>query len=86
MKQHDNRGRTITHARQPTQSRNRSHAAITAPSVHPGLALDRLGDWSANYGRVWVFLGFFLAMSLGGRWFWGGADQAITWAKTRITG
>lgn len=47
-------------------------------------AIDRLGDWSAEYGRIWVFLGFFLAMSLGGRWFWAGADTAIAWTRTHI--
>jgi hypothetical protein len=46
-------------------------------------ALDRLGAWSADYGRVWVFLGFFLVMSLGGRWFWAGADAATRWVKAR---
>lgn len=49
------------------------------------LAIDHLGDWSAEYGRIWVFLGFFLAMSLGGRWFWAGADTAIAWIRTLIT-
>lgn len=47
-------------------------------------ALDRLGAWSADYGRVWVFLGFFLVMSLGGRWFWAGADAAIGWVKAQV--
>jgi hypothetical protein len=47
-------------------------------------ALDRLGAWSADYGRVWVFLGFFLVMSLGGRWFWAGADAAIGWVKDQV--
>lgn len=47
-------------------------------------ALDRLGEWSADYGRVWVFLAFFLVMSLGGRWFWAGADAAIGWVKDQV--
>ena len=47
-------------------------------------ALDRLGAWSADHGRVWVFLAFFLVMSLGGRWFWAGADAAIGWVKARL--
>lgn len=47
-------------------------------------AIDKLGQWSADYGQVWVFLGFFLVMSLGGRWFWSGADAGLGWVKYRI--
>lgn len=48
------------------------------------VALDKLGTWSADYGRVWVFLGFFLVMSVGGRWFWTGADTSKNWVATRF--
>lgn len=47
-------------------------------------AIDKLGQWSADHGQVWVFLGFFLVMSLGGRWFWSGADAGLGWVKDRI--
>ncbi len=36
-----------------------------------------LSSWSVRYGDIPVFLTFFLVMSIGGRWFWGGVDAAI---------
>ncbi|QKT06299.1 hypothetical protein HUN08_03105 [Gordonia sp. X0973] len=37
-------------------------------------ALPHLTHWSDQYGNIPVFLGFFLLMSLAGRWFWTGID------------
>lgn len=45
--------------------------------------LDRLMEWSVEYGQVWVFLGFFLAVSVCGRLFWWGVDTIV---KTAISG
>lgn len=38
---------------------------------------DRIPRWSAEHGRVLVFLVFFLIMSIAGRWFWKGIDAAL---------
>ncbi len=38
---------------------------------------DKLPQWSADYGRVLVFLVFFLIMSIAGRWFWKGIDAVL---------
>ena len=40
--------------------------------------LTRLPDWADRYGQIPVFLGFFLTMSLAGRWFWTGIDTLLT--------
>lgn len=40
--------------------------------------LTRLPDWAQRYGQIPVFLGFFLTMSLAGRWFWTGIDTLLT--------
>ncbi|MFT4127213.1 MAG: hypothetical protein QM662_13425 [Gordonia sp. (in: high G+C Gram-positive bacteria)] len=40
-------------------------------------ALPKLSGWSEHYGSIPVFLGFFLLMSLAGRWFWQGMDAVI---------
>lgn len=45
--------------------------------------LDKLMQWSAEYGQVWVFLGFFLAVSVCGRLFWWGVDTIV---KTAVSG
>ncbi|QNG19652.1 hypothetical protein G4H71_16580 [Rhodococcus triatomae] len=39
--------------------------------------LSRLTDWADQYGTVWVYLGFFLVLSIAGRVFWKGADTLI---------
>ena len=46
-------------------------------------ALDRIWSWSAEYGRAWVFLGYFLVLSVLGRLFWWGVDTLITLARGR---
>jgi hypothetical protein len=45
--------------------------------VAAALNISNLGPWGERYGEVWVFLGFFLVMSIGGRWFWAGVDAII---------
>ncbi|MGO4205618.1 hypothetical protein AB4Z09_28575 [Rhodococcus sp. TAF43] len=46
-------------------------------------SLDRVAVWAAEHGPVWVYLGFFLVMSIAGRLFWWGMDtlvkQAAAW-------
>ncbi|QNG21380.1 hypothetical protein G4H71_19165 [Rhodococcus triatomae] len=39
--------------------------------------LSRLTGWADQYGTVWVYLGFFLVISIAGRVFWKGADTLI---------
>ena len=46
-------------------------------------SLDRVWGWSADYGRAWVFLGYFLVLSVLGRLFWWGVDTLITLARSR---
>lgn len=46
-------------------------------------SLDRIWGWSAEYGRAWVFLGYFLVLSVLGRLFWWGVDTLITLARSR---
>lgn len=43
--------------------------------------LDRVWAWSAEYGRAWVFLGYFLVLSVLGRLFWWGVDTLIKTAR-----
>ena len=45
--------------------------------VVAAMNLMNLGPWAAEYGQVLVFLGFFLVMSIAGRWFWGGIDAMV---------
>ncbi|GAC67317.1 hypothetical protein [Gordonia soli] len=42
--------------------------------------LTHLTEWSQRWGQIPVFLGFFLLMSIAGRWFWTGTDAIL--AKT----
>ncbi|MFG1781840.1 hypothetical protein ACGFIU_05355 [Rhodococcus oryzae] len=44
--------------------------------------LDTVVEWASEYGRVWVYLGFFLVMSIAGRLFWWGTDTVIGVAVT----
>ncbi|WP_231496685.1 hypothetical protein [Rhodococcus sp. UNC363MFTsu5.1] len=44
--------------------------------------LDTVVEWASKYGRVWVYLGFFLVMSIAGRLFWWGTDTVIGAAVT----
>ncbi|GAB11615.1 hypothetical protein GOARA_082_00020 [Gordonia araii NBRC 100433] len=46
--------------------------------VVSAVALPRLSEWAGRYGSIPVFLGFFLVMSLAGRWFWAGTDAIIS--------
>ncbi|GEE01507.1 hypothetical protein nbrc107696_19530 [Gordonia spumicola] len=46
--------------------------------VAAAMTVSNLGSWGAQVGEVWVFLGFFVVMSIGGRWFWAGVDAIIT--------
>ncbi|MGO4205570.1 hypothetical protein AB4Z09_28325 [Rhodococcus sp. TAF43] len=39
--------------------------------------LDRVAIWAAEHGPVWVYLGFFLVMSIAGRLFWWGVDTLV---------
>ncbi|OUC75494.1 hypothetical protein CA982_26155 [Gordonia lacunae] len=39
--------------------------------------LTHLAQWSQQWGQIPVFLGFFLLMSIAGRWFWTGADAIL---------
>ncbi|MDT0223841.1 hypothetical protein [Gordonia sp. AC31] len=39
--------------------------------------LTHLAEWSDRWGQIPVFLGFFLLMSIAGRWFWTGADAIL---------
>nr|WP_082932124.1 hypothetical protein [Gordonia sp. LAM0048] len=39
--------------------------------------LTHLSEWSQQWGQIPVFLGFFLLMSIAGRWFWTGADAIL---------
>nr|WP_082932080.1 hypothetical protein [Gordonia sp. LAM0048] len=39
--------------------------------------LTHLAEWSQRWGQIPVFLGFFLLMSIAGRWFWTGADAIL---------
>ncbi|MBB4133646.1 hypothetical protein [Gordonia humi] len=43
--------------------------------------LPNLARWGDDYGTVLVFLAFFMVMSIGGRWFWGGVDAI--WSAVR---
>ncbi len=40
-------------------------------------SLDRVAVWAGEHGPVWVYLGFFLVMSIAGRLFWWGVDTII---------
>jgi NhaP-type Na+/H+ or K+/H+ antiporter len=39
--------------------------------------LDHLGEWADRYGTIWVYLGYFLVLSIAGRLFWSGADTLV---------
>ncbi|OUC77238.1 hypothetical protein [Gordonia lacunae] len=39
--------------------------------------LTHLAQWADRWGQIPVFLGFFLLMSIAGRWFWTGADAIL---------
>lgn len=43
--------------------------------------LPNLARWGDDYGAVFVFLAFFMVMSIGGRWFWTGIDAI--WSAVR---
>ncbi|GAB08157.1 hypothetical protein GOARA_002_00020 [Gordonia araii NBRC 100433] len=51
--------------------------------VVAAVALPRLSEWAGRYGNLPVFLGFFLVMSLAGRWFWAGTDAIISAVRGR---
>ncbi|WP_182349262.1 hypothetical protein [Tomitella gaofuii] len=44
--------------------------------------LDRVQMWALEYGRAWVYLGFFLYASVFGRVFWWGVDTLIAEFRT----
>lgn len=52
--------------------------------VVAAINLPNLGRWGDEHGNVLVFLGFFLVMSIGGRWFWAGVDAL--WSAIRGKG
>lgn len=39
--------------------------------------LDRVQMWALEYGRAWVYLGFFFYASVFGRVFWWGVDTLV---------
>ncbi|MFB8281992.1 hypothetical protein [Nocardia colli] len=39
--------------------------------------LNRMSGWADQHGAVWVYLGFFVYMSIAGRLFWWGLDQLL---------
>ncbi|MFE0750388.1 hypothetical protein [Gordonia sp. NPDC058843] len=39
--------------------------------------LTHLTEWADRWGQIPVFLGFFLLMSIAGRWFWTGTDAIL---------
>ncbi|WP_306358116.1 MULTISPECIES: hypothetical protein [unclassified Nocardia] len=39
--------------------------------------LGRIPQWADRYGAIWVYLGFFVVMSIAGRLFWQGADKLV---------
>ncbi|MBF6129022.1 hypothetical protein [Nocardia brasiliensis] len=39
--------------------------------------LNRMSEWADRYGAIWVYLGFFVYMSIAGRLFWWGFDQLL---------
>lgn len=47
--------------------------------------LSRLTGWADEYGTVWVYLAYFLVLSVAGRAFWKGADFFATrlWRRSR---
>lgn len=52
--------------------------------VVAAINLPNLSRWGDEHGNVTVFLCFFLVMSIGGRWFWGGIDAL--WSAARGKG
>ncbi|MFB8281694.1 hypothetical protein [Nocardia colli] len=43
--------------------------------------LNRMPGWADRYGGIWVYLGFFVYMSIAGRVFWWGLDQLLDWLR-----
>ncbi|MBL1079596.1 hypothetical protein JK358_34850 [Nocardia sp. 2] len=39
--------------------------------------LSRIPGWADDHGAIWVYLGFFVFMSIAGRLFWNGADELV---------
>ncbi|GAB0108659.1 hypothetical protein JMUB6875_76950 [Nocardia sp. JMUB6875] len=39
--------------------------------------LSHMPQWADQHGAIWVYLGFFVFMSIAGRLFWFGADGLI---------
>ncbi|WP_194838003.1 hypothetical protein [Nocardia sp. XZ_19_369] len=39
--------------------------------------LNRIPGWADQYGVIWVYLGYFVVMSIAGRLFWQGADKLV---------
>ncbi|MDV7245372.1 MULTISPECIES: hypothetical protein [Rhodococcus] len=79
-----------TQAGHPPIARN-SSSRVGAGAVKAALALaaglvllvvvfanlDHLGEWADRYGTIWVYLGYFLVLSIAGRLFWSGADTLV---------
>lgn len=47
------------------------------------VTLPHLSEWADRHGSIPIFLGFFLVMSLAGRWFWAGTDAIISAIRGR---
>ncbi|AFU06040.1 hypothetical protein [Nocardia brasiliensis] len=45
--------------------------------------LNRIPGWADQHGAVWVYLGFFVYMSIAGRLFWWGLDQLLDRLRTQ---
>ncbi|MFI6212001.1 hypothetical protein ACIBCD_08385 [Nocardia brasiliensis] len=45
--------------------------------------LNRISGWADQHGAVWVYLGFFVYMSIAGRLFWWGLDQLLDRLRTQ---
>ncbi len=80
------RSRATPQASGDEPSDGATSAAIRAAlSLAAGLAvlaavfanLDRVSTWASEHGPVWVYLGFFLVMSIAGRLFWWGVDTLV---------
>ncbi|MFD6155087.1 hypothetical protein ACFWF7_16605 [Nocardia sp. NPDC060256] len=48
--------------------------------------LNRIPGWADHYGAIWVYLGYFVVMSIAGRLFWQGADALIARIRTGEAG
>lgn len=87
---------TASTARDHQESRDSVGGSVTDPlrvlgAVVAGVILliaafaylNRIPDWADQHGAVWVYLGFFVYMSIAGRLFWWGLDQILDRLRTQ---